>query len=93
MASAPKDGTRILVTVRAAEQGSADVDVAYWAAEDNFGIEGWRAGDSHPGSVIPYADPEIICWMPLPGASEETPLTKPAPWVGDDPPMLDGAGI
>ena len=32
MSTAPKDGTRILVTVRPVEQGPADVDVAYWAA-------------------------------------------------------------
>ncbi len=93
MASAPKDGTRVLVTIRSVEQGSADVDVAYWASEDSLGIEGWRADDSHPGSIIPYADPEIICWMPLPGANDAAALQRPAPWEGDDPPMLDGAGI
>ncbi|EFG9152919.1 hypothetical protein BL864_005368, partial [Escherichia coli] len=71
MASAPQDGTRILVTVRQAEQGPADVDVAFWAEADNLGPEGWRAADSHPGSVVPYADPEIVCWMPLPGAGQD----------------------
>lgn len=93
MASAPKDGTRILVTVRQAEQGPADVDVAYWAAADSFGMEGWRAVDSHPGSIVPYADPEIVCWMPLPGARQDAPLDMPQPWEGDDPAMLDGDGI
>lgn len=93
MATAPKDGTRILVTVRQAEQGAADVDVAYWAAADTSGIEGWRAADSYPGSIIPYADPEIVCWMPLPGAGQDGAANLPAPWAGDDPAMLDGAGI
>ena len=93
MATAPKDGTRVLVTVRSVEQGSADVDVAYWAEADSFGLEGWRAVDSHPGSIVPYADPEIVCWMPLPGAVESRPAEMPEPWLGDDPAMLDGAGI
>lgn len=93
MTTAPKDGTRVLVTVRSVEQGPADVDVAYWAEADSFGMEGWRAVDSNPGSVVPYADPEIVCWMPLPGAGEERPREMPAPWEGDDPAMLDGAGI
>ncbi len=49
---APRDGTRILVTVRASEQGGADVDVAHWARADQFGAEGWRSADSHPGQII-----------------------------------------
>ena len=31
MASAPRDGSRILVTVRSSEQGPAEVDMAYWS--------------------------------------------------------------
>ena len=93
MTTAPKDGTRVLITVRSVEQGSADVDVAYWAEADSYGLEGWRAVDSHPGSIVPYADPEIICWMPIPGAGNEPPSEMPSPWAGDDPAMLDGAGI
>ena len=68
MSGAPKDGSRILVTVRSSEQGPAEVDVAYWARADQFGIEGWRAADSYPGHIVGYADPELKCWMPLPGA-------------------------
>ncbi len=49
MSSAPKDGTRILVTVRPVEQGPAEVDVAYWARADQFASEGWRAADSISG--------------------------------------------
>ena len=55
MATAPRDGTRILVTVRNSEQGPAEVDVAHWARADQFGIEGWRSADSHPGQIIGYA--------------------------------------
>lgn len=91
MASAPKDGRRILVTVRPVEQGPADVDVAYWAQADSQGIEGWRAADSAPGAVIGYADPELKCWMPLPDAAEPA-AARPAPYDGDDL-ELDGSGI
>lgn len=94
MASAPRDGSRILVTVRPSEQGPAEVDVAYWARPDAFGIEGWRAGDSYPGCIIGYADPELKCWMPLPTAnlSKNSP-EMPTPWEGEDEQQLDGSGI
>jgi len=90
MASAPKDGSRILVTVRASEQGPADVDVAYWSNGDQYGAEGWRASDSSPGRVIEYAEPELKCWMPMPSVSR---TSTPSPWEGDDAQELDGSGI
>lgn len=90
MSSAPKDGTRILVTVRSSEQGPAEVDVAYWARADQFGIEGWRAADSHPGNIVGYADPEMKCWMPLPKAGA---TAMPKPWQGDNAEELFGSGI
>lgn len=97
MASAPRDGSRILVTVRSAEQGPADVDVAYWAKADGFGAEGWRAGDSHPGCIIGYAEPELKCWMPLPhvgfGEKGAARGAMPAPWQGEDASELGGSGI
>lgn len=73
MESAPKDGSRILVTVRSSEQGPAEVDVAYWARADQFGMEGWRSADSHPGQIFAYAEPELKCWMPLPSANAGEP--------------------
>lgn len=90
MASGPRDGSRILVTIRPSEQGPAEVDVAYWARADQFGDEGWRAADSYPGHVVAYAEPELKCWMPLPAAS---PSALPSPWEGDDVEQLDGSGI
>ena len=93
MSSAPKDGSRILVTVRPSEQGPAEVDVAYWARADQFGIEGWRAADSHPGQIVSYADPELKCWMPLPTANVEGVSGMPTPWAGEDAEELYGSGI
>lgn len=90
MKSAPKDGTRVLVTVKASEQGPADVDVAYWARADQFGIEGWRSADSHPGQIVGYADPELRCWMPMPSAGQGQ---TPEPWAGESDEELYGSGI
>jgi hypothetical protein len=64
MESAPRDGTSILASVRATEQGPADIDVVRWAIRD----ERWIAADSDPGCVIVYADAEITAWMPLPAS-------------------------
>lgn len=93
MTDAPRDGTRILVTVRSTEQGPAEVDVAYWAKADQSGSEGWRAADSRPGQVFIYAEPELLCWMPLPQAGARQPPEMPAPWDGKDPGELFGSGI
>lgn len=89
MATAPKDGTRILVTTRPAEQGPADIDVAYWAHADKFGMEGWRAVDSSPGCIIAYADPELKCWMPMPRAGD---IAAALPFDGDEKELF-GSGI
>ncbi len=90
MASAPKDGSRVLVTVGESEQGPAQVDVAYWARADQFGIEGWRSADSHPGQIFSYADPELKCWMPMPGAGA---AAMPTPWSAETGEELYGSGI
>lgn len=90
MKGAPKDGSRILVTVRSSEQGPAEVDVAYWARADQWGMEGWRSADSHPGQIVGYADPELRCWMPMPAAGL---AQSPQPWSGEDEQELFGSGI
>ena len=93
MSSAPKDGSRILVTIRPVEQGPAEVDVAYWARADAYGIEGWRAADSHPGLIVGYAEPELKCWRPLPQANPAmAPDAMPEPFEGDEI-QVDGSGI
>ncbi len=90
MATAPMDGSRILVTLRPSEQGPAQVDVAYWARKDRVGDEGWRAFDSEPGQVVGYDESELKCWMPMPSAN--TGASTPAPWEGDEM-ELYGSGI
>ncbi|HEV7307717.1 hypothetical protein [Ensifer sp.] len=92
MASAPKNGNRILVTIRPSEQGVAEVDLAYWSKGDQFGAEGWRASDSSPGRIVQYADTELKCWMPMPSANLGR-SSMPPPWEGDDEEQLDGSGI
>lgn len=94
MTSAPKDGSRILVTIKSSEQGPAEVDVAYWARADQHGIEGWRANDSYPGHMIEYPETELKCWMPMPRASAATEPSAPLPrpWDGDEQELF-GSGI
>lgn len=92
MSSAPRDGSRVLVTVRPTEQGPAEVDVAYWARADQYGIEGWRSADSHPGQIFAYADPELKCWMPMPQAGAAQ-AAMPSPWEGENAEELYGSGI
>lgn len=92
ISGAPRDGSRILVTVRSSEQGPAQVDVAYWSHGDRYGAEGWRASNSSPGCIIEYAEPELKCWMPMPSANPGRSFT-PSPWEGEDTRELDGSGI
>ena len=71
LASAPTDGTRVLVAVRASEQGPAEVDVVRWTKAQGSGEECWIATDSDPDCRVVYADAELSGWMPLP-----TPLPR-----------------
>ncbi len=92
MRSAPRDGSRILVTIRPSEQGPGAVDLVYWSKGDRFGADAWRASDSAPGMIIEYAEPELKCWMPIP-AAEEGRLDRPPAWTGSSDDELDGSGI
>jgi hypothetical protein len=92
MQTAPRDGTRVLVTIRPSEQGPGTVDLAYWSKGDQFGSEAWRSSDSAPGLIVEYSEPELKCWMSLPSANLD--LTAfPSPWDGKDPKELDGSGL
>ena len=68
MSAAPKDGTRILVTVRATEQGGEEVDVVKWVRRTPTGEPGWVASDSDAAAPINYAAGELSRWAPLPGS-------------------------
>jgi hypothetical protein len=88
MASAPRDGTRILVAVSASEQGPAEVDVVRWAKPDRNGEECWVATDSDAESPVAYAPAELSSWMPLP-----TPLPRLRSTGRSDPGEADGSAI
>lgn len=92
MRSAPRDGSRILVTIRPSEQGPGAVDLVYWARGDAYGGDAWRSSDSAPGRVIEYAEPELKCWMPMPAADIDQSIL-PKAWEGKDEEELDGSGI
>ena len=66
IATAPRDGSRIVVAVRASEQGPAEVDVVCWSCAEGAAEEGWVAADSRPGLSLIYAEAELTGWMPLP---------------------------
>jgi hypothetical protein len=91
MRTAPRDGTRILVTVRESEQGAAEVDVVKWASPDPDSEYGWLATDSDPEAKIVYGEPELAAWMPLPSAvSRGAPRPALAPYTGEE---MDGSAI
>lgn len=92
MSTAPRNGNRILATIRPSEQGAGAVDLIYWSNGDHGSEGGWRSSDSTPRMVIQYAEPELKCWMPMPEADLES-LTMPGAWEGDDERELNGSGI
>jgi hypothetical protein len=66
MASAPKDGTLVLVAIRESEQGPAQVDVARWAKPARGNEKCWVSAESAADLPIIYAEGELAFWMPLP---------------------------
>ena len=82
MASAPRDGTQVLVAIRSSEQGPAEVDVVRWTRAELPGEEFWIATDSDPGCRVSYSNAELTGWMPLPSP---LPRLRSAPdRSGDD---------
>ena len=68
MASAPKDGTRILVVTRAGEQGPADVDVCA-IFYDDWEVSFWMP---LPTSIPPVRGPGLKPHLPpVPRDDEE----------------------
>lgn len=66
LATAPREGTRVLVMIRASEQGPAEVDVARWACPDRGQEPRWIASDSDHDCTVVYADSDLDGWMALP---------------------------
>lgn len=66
MARAPRDGTRVLVEVKASEQGAAEVDIVRWAKIGSAADAGWVSTESDPGAPVFYAEAELSGWMALP---------------------------
>ena len=96
MASAPKDGSRILVVIRASEQGPADVDVVRWTRPRRAPDESWVSTDSSHDCPIFYEDWEVAFWMPLPTsvAPVKTPgLAARLPEFPRDGLEIGGSGI
>jgi hypothetical protein len=91
MATAPRDGTRILVLIRASEQGAAEVDVVRWLRSPRTGEEGWVAIDSDSGARFVYAEGELQSWMPLPAAMPRGAPSRRS--ATPDPDVVDGGGI
>jgi hypothetical protein len=92
MTTAPKDGTRIIVVIRASEQGSSDIDVVRWAKPKSHGEYCWTSVDSDQNCAVIYDEWEVAHWMPLPAWSPpfKTPgLAAKLP----EPPEGDGSGI
>jgi hypothetical protein len=94
MATAPRDGTLVLVRIRASEQGPGEFDMVRWA-ENGLGEEGWLATDSDPFARVVYADNELAYWMPLPSQLPKlrSGVPKKASAIGEGPGEADGSAI
>lgn len=96
MASAPKDGSRILAVIRASEQGPSDVDVVRWARPGRAAEDCWMSTDSSHDCAIIYEDWELAFWMPLPSTmpAVKTPdLAASLPDFPKDGEEIGGSGI
>ena len=96
MSAAPKDGTLVLVRVRATEQGPGEVDAVRWARSARSGEESWVANDSDPYARVVYAESELAGWLPLPTQMPPLRSQRAASASREVPPEadeIDGAGI
>ncbi|WP_421726347.1 hypothetical protein [Bauldia sp.] len=95
MATAPRDGSRILVTIRASEQGPAEVDVVRWARAAHAVEPGWVATDSDAIAPVTYTAGELASWMPLPTAlsGRNRPRIAKSELPQPDPGEIDGSAI
>lgn len=96
MVSAPKDGSRIIVVIRANEQGPADIDIVRWSRPRRSADECWTSTDSSADCPIMYEDWEVAWWMPLPSSMPEVRVPGMAARLPDFPrdgQEIGGSGI
>ena len=93
MATAPRDGTLVLVKVRATEQGPGEMDMVRWAKSARSDEESWVATDSDPFARIAYADNELAAWMPLPTQLPKLRSARTAPTESPAADETDGSGV
>jgi len=96
MASAPKDGSRIIVALRASEQGGADIDIVRWTRPPKAADECWVSTDSTHDCAIVYENWEVAHWMPLPASMPDvrTPgMASQLPDFPRDGQEIGGSGI
>jgi hypothetical protein len=94
MASAPRDGSRILAAIRPSEQGAAEVDVVRWGKPRRAEDACWMSTDSSHDCPIFYNGWEVAFWMPLPSWMPEMKppgLAARLPVIPDA--EADGSGI
>ena len=92
ISSAPRDGSRVLVVIRATEQGPGEVDVARWGRPQRSSEKCWIAADSDPACQIVYADPEVLYWMPMPSHAPESRAAVLSSRLPDAPRFAEGEG-
>ena len=96
MAKAPKDGTRILVSIRSTEQGPTEVDVVRWSKPKRASDYCWTSTDSSHDCAIMYEDWELAFWMALPSGMPIVKTPGLAARLPTPPPAsdeVDGSGI
>jgi hypothetical protein len=93
MATAPRDGSVVLVAVRASEQGAVEYDAVRFARSAQSGEEAWVAIDSDPDMRIAYAESELAFWLPLPTQLPELRSRRATPALSPPPDESDGSAI
>ena len=92
MRTAPRDGTLVLVQIRATEQGPAEVDAVRFAQSARSGEDGWVANDSDPFARVVYAEGELAAWMPLPTQLPKLRSARDTPPGPSDEAVDEGDG-
>lgn len=96
MASAPKDGTRIIVVIKSSDQGGSEVDVVRWSQPRRGADACWTSTDSSHDCPIMYDDREVAHWTPLPSTMPgiRTPdMASRLPAFPRDGQEIGGSGI